>query len=390
VNSQHAMGPGDLSGAGDILSGLAAADQRRRAHAAEQIPADRVDLNEFAEQGRSRAVAVVLARLFTLALPGRFRLVTAALSVALMGAWPCLIALIAAGALGNNPLRGTTGLLFSLATSAICVTMLASGWTAWRWTAQLADSLSELLATSPDRGRFVSWLTGRFHLPAQLAACAAGAVLSMGFVYAVSHQQTDSVSVSVWIYLIAAWTGVVGGDVVYWLYTLAEIPLRLHRCDDLQMAWIDPAHTPAVVQLCRVTNRVAASVGLGVILVELSLLAVTSDHPGRLMKMFVFGFPVFAVVTALYVGVQPYITLSHLVRHHIDHIIDPLMAQMAHPPGELLQRDDLEGAFRAYSHFRTLRRLPIKTTSVLQYVTGILASLIVYLVQQYATFGPKK
>ncbi|HEY7488549.1 MAG TPA: hypothetical protein VH912_29170 [Streptosporangiaceae bacterium] len=390
MDSQQAMGPGELAGTDDILTGLRAADQRRRARLAEQSPAGQVDLHEFAERGRSRALAVVVARLIAVALPGRVRPVTAALSVAVMGTWPLLIALIAAAGPVANPLRGTTGLLFSLATSVICVVMLASGWTAWRWTTQLAESFSELLATSPDRGSFVAWLTGRFHLLGQFVSCAVGAALAVGMVYAVSHQQTDSVSASVWIYLIAAWTGVIGGDVVYWLYTLAEIPPRLHRCNDLQMAWIDPAHTPAVVQLCRVYTRVAAATGLGVILIELCLLAVTSDHPGQLMKIFVVGFPVFAVATALYVGVQPYITLSHLVRHHIDHIIDPLMAQMAHPPGELLLHNDLDGAFRAYSHFRTLRRLPVKTTSVVQYVTGILASLIVYLIQQWASFGPKK
>jgi hypothetical protein len=390
VDSQHAMQPSELAGADDILSGLRAADERRRAALAGQGVVGGVDLRDFAEQGRTRALAVVLARLIAVAPRRPIGSATAVLSVVLMGAWPFLIALAVAGWPDANPLRGTTGLLFSAATSAICVIMLASAWTAWRWTTSLAESISDLLAISPDRDRFATWLTSRFHLPAQLAAGAVGAVLATGFGYAVSHQLTDSVAVSAWMYLIVAWTGAIGGNVVYWLYTLAEIPPRLHRSRELQMTWIDPAHTPAVVQLCRVSNRVAASVGLGVILIELGLLAVTSDEPGRLMKMFVFGFPIFAVVTALYVGVQPYITLSHLVRHHIDHIVDPLMAQMAHPPRDLLLHDDLDGAFRAYSHFRALRRLPVKTTSVLQYVTGIVASLVVYLIQQWATFGPKK
>lgn len=387
MDTPQAKGPDGPAGAGDILSRLRAVDQRGGARVVEQSEAD---LYEFVERGRSRVLAVLLARLIAVALPGPVRPVTAALSVVVMGMWPFLIALAAAAGPAANPLRGATGLLFSLATSVVCVVMLASAWTAWRWTAQLAGSISDLLAVSPDRGSFVAWLTGRLRPLTQLVACAGGAGLAVGMVYAVSHQQADSVSVSVWIYLISAWTGVIGGDVVYWLYTAAEIPPRLHRFEALQMAWIDPAHTPAVVQLCRVYNRVAAGTGLGVILIELCLLAVTSDQPGRPMAMFVVGFPLFAVATALYVGVQPYITLSHLVRKHIDTIVDPLMAQMAHPPGELLLHKDLEGAFRSYGHFRTLRRLPVKTALLLQYVTGVFASLIVYLIQQWVSAGPKK
>ncbi|MEU8123405.1 hypothetical protein AB0C21_32220 [Spirillospora sp. NPDC049024] len=121
---------------------------------------------------------------------------------------------------------------------------------------------------------------------------------------------------------------------------------------------------------------------MGVLIAELSTVAVTSDRPGPLMQAFFVGFPVLAVVTALYVGVQPYITLAHLVRRHIDTIVDPLMAQTHRPPGHLLLSEDLGSAVQAYTHFRTLRRLPVKTATLLQYVTGILASLVVFFVQR--------
>ncbi|MFD0688128.1 hypothetical protein [Actinomadura fibrosa] len=367
-------------GPGDILRRLGAVDRRGKPDAATGT-----ELHRFAEEGRSRVLVVLLARALARVPSGRVTAPAAALSVLLMGAWPYLLAVAVGGMLEDNPLRGTTGGLVALATTGTAVLMLALGWTAWGWTALLAGSVSDLLAGSGERGGFIGWLRARRALVPQAVAGAAGTGLSVLLVYAMSHQRTDSVSVSVWIYLCAAWTGFLGGGVLYWLYTLAEVPLRLLRCRDLQMAWLDPAHTPAIVQLCRVYGRVAVCTALGVLVAEGSTLAVTSDHPGPLMRAFFVGFPVLAVVTAMYVGIQPYVTLAHVVRSHIDTIVDPLMAQTHRPPGDLLLADDLGGAIQAYAHFRALRRLPIKTATLLQYVTGILASLVVFFVQRWTT-----
>ncbi|TYB48040.1 hypothetical protein [Actinomadura chibensis] len=365
---------------GDILGRLAAIDRRRLPDAA---AAD--DLNRFADEGRTRVLVVLLASAVARLLPGRVSALTATLSVLVMAGWPGVLGLVAGGLVEDHPLRGDTGGLLVLSASVTTVLMLGLGWYAWRWAAVLAAGVSDLLAASADRRAFLAWLRTRRGLVPQLAAGAGGAVLASLLAYAMSHQDTDSVAVSAWIYVCCAWTGFIGGGVVYWLYTLAEVPLRLHRCGDLQMAWLDPAHTPAIVQLCRVYARVAVATALGVLLAEVSTVSVTSDRPGALMEGFYIGFPVLAVVTALYVGVQPYVTLAHLVRRHIDTIVDPLMAQTHRPPGHLLLSQDLPGAFQAYTHFRTLRRLPIKTATILQYVTGIMASLAVFFVQRLFT-----
>lgn len=378
MDLQAAERPDD--GQGDILSRLGEMDRRRL-----RDTSIAAELHRFAEQGRTRVVVVLLARSVARLLPGPITPLTATSSVLVMACWPHLLAFLLGGILEDNPLRGTTGGLLVLSATVTSALMLGLGWFAWRWTAALAENVADLLAASAERREFLAWLHARCGASPQLAAGSAGAGLTALLVYAMSHQHTGSVSVSVWIYICCAWTGFIGGGVLYWLYTLAEVPLRLHRCRDLQMAWMDPAHTPAVVQLCRVYARVAAATALGVLVAELSTLAVTGDRPGPLMQAFFIGFPVLAVFTALYVGVQPYITLAHLVRRHIDTIVDPLMAQTHRPPGHLLLSEDLTGAFQAYTHFRTLRRLPVKTAPLLQYVTGIMASLAVFFVQRLTT-----
>jgi len=58
---------------------------------------------------------------------------------------------------------------------------------------------------------------------------------------------------------------------------------------------------------------------------------------------------------------------------------------MTHPPAELLRHKELDDLFKVYTRYRSLKLLPIRTGAVLQYVSGILASLIVFVVQQGVT-----
>jgi hypothetical protein len=366
----------------DLLSRLRAADQRAPHGTAAPLD-DR--LRDFVDRGRSRVLVVLLARLVAVGLPGRVAGPAALASVVLMGGWPYLLTQIVAGTTSAVPLHAPADHFFALAMAFNNVTMLALGWIAWRSSSDLAICISELIVTSPQRRMFSRWLHRRLAVWRQLAACAAGVVAAVLMMYAVSTQREAPIHMTGWLYLLAGWSGLLGGNVVYWLYTAAEVPLRLYRCEDLRMAWIDPAHTPAVVRLCSTYARIAISLALGVLITEFATIAITADRPPVLMQVFVIGFPVFAVVTALYVGIQPYVTLARIVRRHIDRILNPLMAQTSRPPGELLLHQGLDGAFRTYGHFRALRLLPVKSAALLQYAAGILASLVVYFIQSVLT-----
>jgi hypothetical protein len=58
------------------------------------------------------------------------------------------------------------------------------------------------------------------------------------------------------------------------------------------------------------------------------------------------------------------------------------MTQVAEPPENLAHRQDLKDVFETYKYFKALRTLPIKSWAITQYVAGIVASLVVYFVQQ--------
>ncbi|MEV1170504.1 hypothetical protein [Nonomuraea sp. NPDC049784] len=80
-----------------------------------------------------------------------------------------------------------------------------------------------------------------------------------------------------------------------------------------------------------------------------------------------------AAAVALYVDVQPFVTLSRMVRRHHDEVISPLMVPAGSPSDALARVGRSEEDLKAYAYFGTL---PIRTAAILQYVLGILASLI--------------
>lgn len=214
---------------------------------------------------------------------------------------------------------------------------------------------------------------------AALAAAAAGVYL---LVAAFAHATTP-VDPSVMLCVLSGWLGFLGGTVLYWLVAVAEVPRLLLRCRDLRMTWIDPAHTPAIENLCRLYAYVAAGLAFGVVISEVAVAFFAESQRSVVADTIVLAFPVLAAAIALYVGIQPYVTISRVVRRHVDVILHPALAQMASPPGHLLTTVGFEDFTKTYQYFRSLKRLPIKTANLVQYFAGIMASLLIYFLQNY-------
>lgn len=127
---------------------------------------------------------------------------------------------------------------------------------------------------------------------------------------------------------------------------------------------------------------VAASVFFGVVATEVAAVLGVGERASASLRLVVIGFPVFAAVTALYVGAQPYLFLYLIARERIDLTLSPPLTRHGSPPPGLLALTDFEQGAITYAHFRGLRRLPVRVGIVVQYTTGILGSLIVYFLQQ--------
>jgi hypothetical protein len=336
-------------------------------------------LNGVMRSGRRRAVIVSLGRLPLPKFAGRYRAIATGLLLTFVASWPYLLVLVAGPFLPRWAELGPRGQLYGVLQSVICAVMLVLAQLGWTLAESFVPSVAGLLAASPDREGFARWLARTLRLPRQLVPSAAAMVFTIVPTYLTFRMHGGT---ALLVYLPSAWTGFLGGNVLYWLFCAAGVPFRIRRCRNLRLTWIDPAHTPGIVSLCKVYILVSAGVGVGVLLTELSAIAFSSEESHPLLNLFIYGFPVFAALTALYVGAQPIITLGRTVRLYQKQIFGPLMTQVAEPPENLAHRQDLKDVFETYKHFKALRTLPIKSWAIMQYVAGIVASLVVYFVQQ--------
>lgn len=332
--------------------------------------------------GHRRVPLLAVPALFQRVLPQRDARLAGAVSILIVGAWPFLLnaILLAAGA---DIAYGTRlSLLYAGVEASIAVAMLALALACWQFAENLVPDVADLLASSPERHSLAAWINRRTRPLPQLVSALVGCVACVLLIKIVVGNSHRGVEAGLSLYAMCGWLGLLGGCTIYWLYVVGGIPRRLHRCSGLRMAWLDPAHTPAIVKLCRMYGLVAAGMFFGVIATELAGIIVVGEKAPAALRLIVLGFPVFAAVTALYVGAQPYLYLSLIVRDRIDVILGPLLSGQGSPPPALLALGDLEESLIAYAHFRGLRRLPVRMGVVLQYMTGILASLIVYFLQQ--------
>jgi hypothetical protein len=299
-----------------------------------------------------------------------------------MASWPYLVDLVLVFSAPGQGIRGPRTSLYSVAVTLACVAALALAWSAWRYAEKLVAPLADLLADSPEREELIRWLRRRMRLRGQLLCAFAGAALAALILVPSSLQSSEVIEPNAAVYLHTCWLGFLGGITLYWLITVADLPLRLNRYTGLRLAWIDPARTFAIVRLCHCYARVSVALALGVVTIEAAAIVLADQNPGPYLRAFLLGFPVLAAAIALYVGVQPYVTLSRLVRRHLDEVISPLMSPSDGPADTLSRLGDSEHDITAYAYFTGLRTLPIRTAAILQYVTGILASLIVYFLQE--------
>ena len=102
-----------------------------------------------------------------------------------------------------------------------------------------------------------------------------------------------------------------------------------------------------------------------------------------LQQVFIALFPVLAAFITLYVGVYPFILLAKLVRAELDKTLAPFMAGASARSDEWGVSPGFPEVMASYQYFRSLRVLPIRVSALVQYVTGIIASLFVFMVQRF-------
>jgi hypothetical protein len=333
-------------------------------------------------QGYERVLLLRLVRPVPIREGPRARAVVTMATLALVASWPYLVNVLVGLVAPNATLHGGRAHLYGTLLSLACALMLAMAWSGWRYAERSADRVADMLCASPDRESFRGWLERRLRAWWQIACGCMGMLVAAIGAYVDLSRPAGHHADLLLAYLPATWTGFLGGGVLYWVVVAAWTPHRLRRCANLRLTWMDPAHTPGLVRLCACFALIAAGVGFGVITIELAGVAAAAKDPPLPLRLFIYGFPLGAALLALYAAVLPFVTLSRVVRAYQAEALGPLLTQVSAPPPRLMLDKGLKEAADVYRNVRSQRTLPIRTWALLQYVTGILASLIIFFVQQ--------
>jgi hypothetical protein len=270
-----------------------------------------------------------------------------------------------------------------VAYTALTAGMLASAWLTWRMIVVGAWTMDDLLGASPERPQLIDqWLRRRLRIGPQLLICLAVTALGLIVFYPASVELASTIQIRFVSYVAVAWTAFVGANVNYWLFTMAELPIRMYRCSGARFVWHDPATTPAVIVACDGWAFASVCVGAGVLSTELLAFLVPNRSGSQLLQVLSVVFPILAVLVAFYTTIQPFYTLHLMARRAQRATLRDLGEEL-----ERLSASDSVSDYRynleLYRHVASAPSLPINMTTIVQYAAALLGVLAAYLLQRF-------
>ena len=119
--------------------------------------------------------------------------------------------------------------------------MLLSAMVAWTFPGDRGQLFDQIIASSPQQLDVTKWLARFMSYRRQLLIPIAGAVSGPIFLYFIRHEIERTIALAFPSYLLVSWTSFVGGNVAYWLWVAPGLAKQLHRCQNINLRWQDPA-----------------------------------------------------------------------------------------------------------------------------------------------------
>jgi len=160
--------------------------------------------------------------------------------------------------------------------------------------------------------RLADWIRSWCSVPLQAVAgftlsALGGLVLWLASPVVGQHLELGPVS-----YVSVAWTSFMGGLVLYAFVMATLMTFQIQNCGPLTLDPWDPASTPGLKTLSRGYIYCLSIV----IIIAAGLEMVATKVPGYrdsfVLGIFVVGFPIFAVLCGLFVGVLPQLAINHI------------------------------------------------------------------------------
>jgi hypothetical protein len=257
---------------------------------------------------------------------------------------------------------------------------LLCAWRGWSLFARSAPSVDDLMAKSAAREEISSWLAKAMSWRRQGLLSVLFGLIACLLLRIAEPEIRTQLEINFPSYVAVAWTGMIGGNCVYWLVALSDLVRRILRLPDLSLIWHSPASTPAIAQLSGGFAFMTMATLAAFVCVE--VLAVRSAAYGQsnVLTSLTTVIPVLAGVGALVVGILPHWWLYSAVRdgrRAALRALLPLAGDRVPTTTEqaALVRDNVS----LYREVETSPSLPFSTAAMVQYAAAVLGTLVAFL-----------
>lgn len=298
----------------------------------------------------------------------------------LTAAWPLILNGLLTVIYGRIALHTGEAWVWLVIFALTQIGALLSGRVLW---ARLVRDMPIIIKMMPDQDsdrKLAAWIRSWFAVPLQAIT---GFTLSGLGVFvlwlawpAVSrHLELGPIS-----YVTVAWTCFIGGLVLYALVMVTLMTFEIRNCRPLILDPWDPASTPGLRTLSRgyvycLSLIIVIAAGL-----EIAATQVPGHEESFVLGAFVIGFPIFAVLCGIFVGLLPHIAIARMtddgkvqIKAVIDQAIGDLRASINGDHGRLATLVWLRNQVSAAP------RLPVKAPWFIPLAAALIGPLVAFL-----------
>lgn len=267
--------------------------------------------------------------------------------------------------------------------------MLLAALTAWTFVAERMYLVDAVLKRSPTRASVTYWLANSMAHRRQSILPIIGATLGPAFLSAIQNQLNAIIKIAPTSFLIVAWTGFIGGNVLYWLWVAAGVAKQIQRCPQLSLRWHDPANTPGLRLLGEGYFLSALFLLAGVITISVLgfWLPRVVEIPALLWLL--YSFFALSVLTSLRIMAIPFYWIWRIVTHAKARTLNYIANQLELP--ELYLSTKLPTStgqlISVYQAVSVSQNLPFSTVVVIQYGAALAGSVVAFVAGQFAGAG---
>lgn len=292
------------------------------------------------------------------------------LNFALRGLWPVLA------------LQGAheNGWLAAIGVIDFIMLLCASG--AWSYVRRRAHEIDSLVFDPLDCAALASSLDSYLAHRKQAVLPAVLGTTALAFLFLARNDIRAVLEIGPASYLSLVLSGIIGGNVSYFLFIGSTILRTVLRARHLHIRWQDPASTPGM-------RLIAETIALSAMLLLFGSAAVTvlgfilpQTVPSVAVRCALVAFMLYALVIIVRLVVGPLFDLQRAISRSIDGTLGVLGSKIGsldsylHSEGETrAQQDEL---ITLYCTVSRSARLPFSTVAIVQYGAALLATLLAF------------